>query len=126
MRRALTVLVLALIAGCSNLSPTRPAEYVTPEGQGWVITYISSALSGSTHIYINGKRVASGSFGIGAGNNASGSGTYDGKDIFFQCTHRYTPSCLIYANGKKIAHLESEPELPIGEVERDQISGGKR
>lgn len=116
MKKTIAAVALALLAGCSNLSPTRPAEYVTPEGDGWVISYISSAISGSTHLFINGKRVASGSFGLAAGNNASGAGTYGGHKIFFQCVHRYTPSCLVYSDGKQIAHLETEPELPAGEI----------
>ena len=91
--------------GCAN-QPDRPAEYVTPKGEHMVLTMKSSAVSGSVHLYINSKRAASGSFGMLAGSTANGKGRYRHQRITFFCKDRYSPHCLIYRNGEKIAEID--------------------
>ncbi len=110
MRQLLSVLALSvLLVSCSN-QPDRPAEYQTPEGDHWVISFVSSGVSGSLHLYINSERVASGSFGAIAGNKASGGGTFRDQQITFHCAHRYRPDCLVYADGKLIADMKYSAE----------------
>lgn len=95
----IAIVALLLLAGCSN-APERPGTFET-----WTITYVSSALSGSTHLFVNGQRVASGSFGLLVGQRAGGSGTYEGHAVSFACSHRYQPVCLVYVDGKQAAEL---------------------
>jgi len=94
-------LVASLIIGCAN-QPDRPTEYVSPDGEGWIISTVSSEVSGAIHLMINGERVATGSFGVFFGNKASGRGRYRGREVAFHCVHRVTPDCFVYVDGKLV------------------------
>lgn len=105
MKRIAAVVALLALAACAN-APERPGTYTTPQGSRWVISYVSSAASGSTRILVNGQVAASGSFGAIAGQRATGGGVYEGHSVTFTCSHRYEPVCLVYVDGEQAAELK--------------------
>ena len=93
--------------GCaSNITPSHPVSCsIENESKPIVLSFFSSALTGSIHLKINGEIIASGSFGMFFGENAEGKGTYKGHEVFFSAKKRKHPTCSVFIDGKEIAKL---------------------
>ncbi|MCF7847994.1 MAG: hypothetical protein K9M45_04020 [Kiritimatiellales bacterium] len=102
------VALLITLTGCASqsLAPQKPVS-VTVNGHPLIISFYSSAVSGSFHLKINNEIVASGSFGAFFGETAEGAGNYKGFEVMFHAKDRKRPVCTVYINGKEIAELKA-------------------